>query len=282
MSLEIDSFITQYEVEIRLGCFLGAVTSIAIWEILAPRRELVHSKLIRWANNFGLIFLNSIILRLVFPAVAAGVAVLATENKWGLLNIVEIPYWAAILLSVVALDLLIYFQHVMMHAVPALWRLHRVHHADLDFDLSTGGRFHPIEIIVSMLIKIAAIIVLCPPVLAVVIFEILLSSTALFNHGNIRIPVNIDRVLRYFLVTPDMHRVHHSIESDETNSNFGFNLPWWDRLLGTYRDQPRSGHAEMSIGVKDLREERLCSWLPGMLALPFIGKINDYTINRRY
>ncbi len=179
------------------------------------------------------------------------------------------------------MDFIIYLQHVLVHAVPALWRLHRVHHADLDYDVTTGARFHPIEIILSMLIKFATIVVLGPPLVAVVIFEVVLNAMAMFNHGNVRLPLGLDRVLRLIIVTPDMHRVHHSVEDDEANSNFGFNLSVWDRLFGTYRGQPRGGHEGMTIGIHHYREPRLVTWLPGMLALPFIGKITDYAINRR-
>jgi len=181
----------------------------------------------------------------------------------------------------VLMDLVIYLQHVMVHAVPLLWRLHRVHHADLDYDVTTGARFHPLEIILSLLIKFAVILLLGPPLVAVVIFEVLLNATAMFNHGNVSLPPAVDRWIRWLLVTPDMHRVHHSIEDDETNSNFGFNLPWWDRLLGTYRAQPRSGHQGMVIGIRTFRETRQCVSLPGMLKIPFSGGIQGYAINRR-
>jgi len=179
------------------------------------------------------------------------------------------------------MDFIIYLQHVMVHAVPLLWRLHRVHHADLDYDVTTGARFHTLEIILSMLIKFATILVLGPPVVAVIIFEVLLNATAMFNHGNVALPQGLDKILRWLVVTPDMHRVHHSVEDDEANSNFGFNLPWWDRLFGTYRDQPRGGHQGMTIGIHKYRSQGLAAWLPGMLALPFIGKITGYAINRR-
>jgi len=184
-------------------------------------------------------------------------------------------------LAVIALDFVIWLQHVMVHAVPLFWRLHRVHHADPDYDVTTGARFHPLEIVLSMLIKFATIVVLGPPVVAVVIFEVLLNATAMFNHGNIGLPATLDRVLRRVLVTPDMHRVHHSIQDDETNSNFGFNLPWWDRLFGTYRDQPRAGQLGMVIGIRDHADPREVARLDGMLLLPFRGKIKDYAINRR-
>jgi len=276
-----NNWILEHEISIRLGFFFGVFAAIAIWELIAPCRALTLSRLIRWSNNLGLVFLNSLILRLLFPAAAAGVAVLAQQRGWGLLNLYEAPFLLAAVASVVIMDGVIYLQHVMFHAVPALWRLHRVHHADPDYDVTTGARFHPLEIILSMLIKFATIVMLGPPVVAVVIFEVLLNATAMFNHGNIRLPTGIDRILRLLVVTPDMHRVHHSVEDDEANSNFGFSLPWWDRLFGTYRDQPRAGHQGMTIGIHKYHEPGQITWLPGMLILPFKGKISDYAINRR-
>lgn len=276
---------TQYimanEVAIRLGFFFGIFIVMAIWELFAPRRALTVSKTVRWLNNLGLVFFNSLVIRLLFTAAAVGVAVFAQQNAWGIFNLYQVPFWISLIISVVAMDFVIYLQHVMVHAVPALWRLHRVHHADLDYDLTTGARFHTLEIILSMLIKFATIIVLGPPVVAVVIFEVLLNATAMFNHANVRLPLKLDRWLRWIVVTPDMHRVHHSVEADEANSNFGFNLPWWDRLFGTYRDQPRAGHEDMTIGIQGYRTPREVSWLPGMLWLPFRGKVTDYAINRR-
>ncbi|MDE2088848.1 MAG: sterol desaturase family protein [Gammaproteobacteria bacterium] len=273
-------FILHHEAAIRLGFFFGMLALMALWEVLAPRRALTTSKAVRWASNLGIVVLNSVLLRLLFPAAAVGVAALATQRGWGLLNNLVLPYWLAVTLAVAALDFAIYLQHVMFHAVPTLWRLHRMHHADLDFDVTTGARFHPIEIILSMLIKFAAILVLGPPAVAVMIFEVLLNATAMFNHGNVRLPAALDRALRWLVVTPDMHRVHHSVEDDETNSNFGFNLPWWDRLFGTYRDQPRAGHQGMTIGIRGFRDPKRLT-LPWMLILPFIGKVTDYAINRR-
>jgi len=254
---------------------------MALWEMAAPRRAPTVSKALRWANNIGLVVLNTLLLRLLFPAAAVGMAAFAAQQGWGLLNYFEPPFWPAVILAVITLDFVIWLQHVMVHAIPLLWRLHRVHHADPDYDLTTGARFHPLEIILSMLIKFAAILLLGPPVVAVIVFEVLLNATAMFNHANVRLPAGVDRVLRWFVVTPDMHRVHHSIEDDETNSNFGFNLPWWDRLFGTYRDQPRAGHEGMTIGIRGYRTPREVSWLPGMLALPFRGRISAYVINRR-
>ncbi|MEW8000962.1 MAG: sterol desaturase family protein [Candidatus Thiodiazotropha endolucinida] len=270
------------ELPIRLIFFFGVFVIIALWEIHSPRRQLTVPKGARWINNLGLVALNTVILRLLFPAAAVGVALLAQKQGWGLLNYVEIPFPLSIIIAVVAMDFVIYLQHVMVHAIPLLWRLHRVHHADLDYDVTTGARFHTIEIILSMLIKMATIILLGPPLVAVVIFEILLNATAMFNHGNISIPERIDRVLRLFVVTPDMHRVHHSVHAPMANSNFGFNLPWWDRLFGTYVAQPPEGHVEMEIGLNEFRDPQQVDRLPGMLMLPFVRQLGEYTINRRW
>jgi sterol desaturase/sphingolipid hydroxylase (fatty acid hydroxylase superfamily) len=277
----MDEFISTHETTIRLGMFFGVFAVMAGWEIIAPRRQLTESKTARWLNNISLVVLNTIVLRLLFPAAAVGIAAWSNTQQWGLLNQLELPYPLAVAIAVITLDAAIYFQHVMFHAVPALWRLHRVHHADLDFDVTTGARFHPIEIILSMLIKFAVIVLLGPPLLAVVIFEVLLNAVSMFNHGNVRLPVGVDRYLRWFIVTPDMHRVHHSHLDYETNSNFGFNLPWWDRLFGTYRAQPEGGHSGMIIGIDTWRDAAHCIRLRGLLLLPFIGKVSDYAINRR-
>ena len=244
---------------------------VAIWELLAPRRALTTSKTVRWFSNLGIVFLNTAAVHLVFPIMAVGMAHLGQERDWGFLNNFEIPYWLAVVVAVVVFDLVIYLQHLMFHAVPLLWRLHMMHHADLDFDVTTGLRFHPIEILLSMGIKVTVVVALGPPALAVLIFEVLLNATSMFNHGNVRILSGIDRVLRFFVVTPDMHRVHHSVLPHESNNNFGFNLPWWDRLLGTYRDQPDAGHEGMTIGLSQFRNGKRLTLL-WMLALPFIGK----------
>jgi sterol desaturase/sphingolipid hydroxylase (fatty acid hydroxylase superfamily) len=267
------------ELPVRLAFFFGVFAVMAGWEIIFPRRKLLLAKGVRWANNLALVVLNSILLRMMFPAASAGFAGLAQSQQWGLFNYYEVPYLMMLILSVVVLDFIIYLQHV--HAVPLFWRLHRVHHADLDFDVTTGARFHPIEIILSMLIKFATIMVLGPPLVAVVVFEVLLNATAMFNHSNVRIPQSLDKVLRWLVVTPDMHRVHHSVENDEANSNFGFNLPWWDRIFDTYRNQPRAGHEDMIIGINHYREPKQVDRLPGMLMLPFVGSITEYAINRR-
>lgn len=264
---------------IRMAFFLGILLAMALWEVAAPRRRREIPRLIRWSNNLGIVVIDTILVRLTFPIVAVGLAIMAEARGWGLFNIVDAPVWLALIASVLALDLAIYLQHVMFHAVPALWRLHRMHHADLEFDVTTGLRFHPVEILLSMGIKLAVVAALGPPAVAVLVFEVLLNATAMFNHSNIRIPAAIDRLLRLIVVTPDMHRVHHSIHPSETNSNFGFNLPWWDRLLGTYRPQPREGHETMTIGIEQFRTRRDL-WLDRMLIQPLRGPASGYPINR--
>jgi sterol desaturase/sphingolipid hydroxylase (fatty acid hydroxylase superfamily) len=264
------------EPAIRLGFFFGVFAIMALWEALMPRRRRSLSRWVRWPSNIAIVFLNTVVLRLVIPTAAVGLSLLAEERGWGLWNQLAAPGWLAVVLSVVILDLVIYLQHVMFHAVPALWRLHRMHHADIDFDVTTGARFHPIEIVLSMGIKLGVVAALGPPALAVLIFEVLLNATAMFNHANVRIPPRFDRVLRWFVVTPDMHRVHHSVIPRETNSNFGFNLPWWDRLLGSYRSQPEAGHDDMTIGIEQPRD----GWLDRMLIQPLIGRVGHYPINR--
>lgn len=264
---------------IRMAFFLGILLVMAIWEVAAPRRRQEIPRLIRWSNNLGLVVIDTLLVRLTFPIVAVGLAVIAETEGWGLFNVFDVPAWLAFIASVLALDLAIYLQHVMFHAVPALWRLHRTHHADLEFDVSTGLRFHPVEILLSMGIKLAVVVALGPPAVAVLVFEVLLNATAMFNHSNIRIPTAIDHILRLVVVTPDMHRVHHSIHPSETNSNFGFNLPWWDRLLGTYRPQPRDGHEAMTIGIEQFRTRRDL-WLDRMLVQPLRGPASGYPINR--
>ena len=261
-------WIMSNESVIRLGFFGGIFGLMAIWEVVAARRELTASKSRRWFGNLGLVLLDALIVRLLFPTAVLGMALMVEGFGWGLFNLFSVPYWVAVLVSVAVLDCAIYVQHVMFHAIPLLWRLHLVHHADLDFDVTTGIRFHPIEIVISVLIKLSVVSVLGPPVLSVLIFEVLLNGLALFNHGNVRIPLPLDRVLRWIIVTPDMHRVHHSVENVEHNTNFGFNLSCWDRLMGTYRAQPAKGHQEMIIGLKSFRD-RTWQTLPRILAMPF-------------
>jgi len=270
----------DHETAIRLGCFFGMLAAMAGWELIAPRRALSQPKAVRWYANLGIVALNTVLVRAVFPIVPVAVAVIAQQRGWGLLNSWAPPPWVAVAAAVVILDFAIYLQHVMFHAVPALWRLHRMHHADLDFDVTTGARFHPFEILLSVAIKMAVIVLIGAPAVAVLIFEVLLNATSMFNHSNVMLPLGLDRVLRWIVVTPDMHRVHHSIMPHETNSNFGFNLPWWDRLLGTYRDQPEKGHQGMTIGI-DLFRDPAQLHLHRMLIQPFLLEAGDYPINRR-
>jgi sterol desaturase/sphingolipid hydroxylase (fatty acid hydroxylase superfamily) len=269
-----------YEPYIRLGAFGGVFVAMALWEFIQPRRKQSIGRGWRWPNNLGVVALNTLLVRVVFPATAVGLALVAEARGWGLFNLAALPAWVGVVASVVVLDLAIYLQHVLFHAVPALWRLHRMHHADLDFDVSTGLRFHPIEIALSMLIKFTVVAALGAPALAVLIFEVLLNATSMFNHGNVRIHAGLDRILRWLVVTPDMHRVHHSILSRETNSNFGFNLPWWDRLFGTYRAQPAAGHDGMTIGIEQFRDRRELV-LDRMLLQPFRGDPGRYPLGRR-
>lgn len=272
--------ILQAEPLIRLAFFAAILAAMGLWEALAPRRKAGLPRSRRWPGNLGIAVLNTLVIRIVFPAAAVGYALVNETRGWGILNALPLPPWIEVLIAILVLDLAIYLQHVLFHSVPLLWRLHRMHHADLDFDVTTGVRFHPIEMVISMIIKLAVVTALGAPALAVLVFEVLLNATSLFNHGNVRIPLPLDKFLRWLVVTPDMHRVHHSWHPDETNSNFGFNLPWWDRLLGTYGDQPRGGHEQMTIGINLFRDP---AWerLDRMLVQPFIGPADSYPINAR-
>lgn len=271
--------IFKNEPTIRMAVFLGVLVIMAMWEVAAPRRRREIPRLLRWTNNLALVVVDTILVRLTFPIVAVGLALLAEQRGWGFFNTFPMSAWFSVPASVIVLDLVIYLQHVMFHAVPVLWRLHRMHHADLEFDVTTGLRFHPIEILLSMGLKLAVVAALGPPAIAVLIFEVLLNATAMFNHSNVRIPLQLDCVLRWIVVTPDMHRVHHSIHPAETNSNFGFNLPWWDKLLGTYRPQPKEGHDTMTIGIEQFRNRRDL-WLDRLLIQPMLGSASNYPINR--
>jgi sterol desaturase/sphingolipid hydroxylase (fatty acid hydroxylase superfamily) len=267
------------EAYIRLGFFFGILVLMALWELVSPKRTLTVSKAGRWANNLGIILLDNVMIRLLTPAAALGMAVAARQNGWGLLNHFHVPAVPAIIIGILFLDMVIYLQHLMFHAVPLLWRFHMMHHADLDIDLTTGLRFHPIEILISMGIKVAAVAVIGPPVTAVLVFEVILNGTAMFNHGNVSMPGALDRLLRLLVVTPDMHRVHHSVTIRETNSNFGFNFPWWDRIFGTYRAQPVAGHKGMTIGLAQFRDPGKLTLLH-LLVLPFTGYPGSYAINK--
>lgn len=266
---------------IRLASFAGVLGAMAIWEHIAPRRSLTANKPLRWTSNIGLVFVSSLVLRLVAPVGAVGVALAAEKLGWGPFHAVCVSGWLEIVSSVLLLDFAIYLQHVMFHAVPLFWRLHMVHHADRDIDVTTGLRFHTLEILLSFGIKAGIILLLGASAVSVLIFEVLLNATSMFNHSNVRMPLGLDRLLRWLVVTPDMHRVHHSHYANETNSNFGFNLPWWDRMFGTYRDQPRDGHLKMTLGLDQFQDKFLTSLLPWMLWIPFAGQTGSYPINRR-
>ncbi|QEW05852.1 sterol desaturase family protein [Nitrincola iocasae] len=264
----MSDFILANEPAIRILGFVSVLSLMAVWETLATRRHQTIKRLLRWPANLAIVVLGTLAIRLLFPLAAVGAAIYASEQGWGLLNLVSIPGWVTVVLAIIALDLAIYFQHRIFHAVPWFWRLHRMHHADLEFDVTTGLRFHPLEIVLSMAIKMAVVVLVGAPALAVVVFEVLLNASSLFNHGNVRLPQRVDRWLRLLLVTPDMHRVHHSAIQRETDSNFGFSVSWWDRLFGTYRAQPEKGHLGMTIGIEDFRTERDLR-LDQMLIQPF-------------
>ena len=242
------------EAAIRLSAFALFFCAFAAWEVLAPRRELAVGRRRRWPNNLGILLVDIVTVRVLVPTAAVGAALYASGNGLGLINLLGLRLSVAALIGFVALDLVIYLQHVAFHKIPLFWRLHRMHHADLDIDVTTGVRFHPIEILISLAIKIAVILALGIPVVGVVLFEVMLNATSMFNHSNVCMPSWLDRALRLIVVTPDMHRVHHSVVRHETDSNYGFNLPWWDRLFGTYRPQPEAGHLGMTIGLPSFRD----------------------------
>lgn len=267
--MSVETWLADHELPIRVACFAAVFVVVALWELRAPARAAALARRSRWPNNLALVALDALLVRLLFPAAGVGMAVYAGARGWGVLNAITLPGWLEVALAVIVLDFAIWLQHVAVHAVPAFWRLHRVHHADPHYDLTTGARFHPLEIVLSMLVKFAVIAAIGAPAVAVIAFEIILNGAAMFNHGNVRLPDRLDRALRWFVVTPDMHRVHHSVRPEEANSNFGFNLSWWDRLFGTYRAQPRGGPAGLRIGIRDFTDPRDVTRLTGMLALPF-------------
>ena len=260
---------------VRVGSYLSVLGVMARWEMLAPRRELTASKLCRWGGNLTIVILNTVIARLFFMGGVVATAAMAQEKSWGLFNLIEGPAWLEVGLAIVALDFIIYWQHQVFHEVPILWRFHMMHHSDLDLDVTSGVRFHPVEIVISTMVKAVSVLALGVAPLAVVIFEIVLNSTALFNHSNVRMPLSLDRMLRWFIVTPDMHRIHHSVDPRETNSNYGFNVPWWDRLFGTYCAEPALGQLGMKIGLEHLGPP-VCLNLLMMLRFPFVTTLGRY------
>jgi sterol desaturase/sphingolipid hydroxylase (fatty acid hydroxylase superfamily) len=269
-----------HQATIRLSLFGGVIAAMAVWEVLAPRRRQAIARLRRWPSNLSIVVLDTVLVRVTFPVAAVGVAIAAETHDWGLFNWLSVPTWFAVTAAVIILDLAIYLQHVLFHAVPALWRLHRMHHADLEFDVTTGVRFHPFEIVISMVIKIGMVGALGAPAVAVMIFEVLLNATSMFNHGNVRIVGWLDSALRTLVVTPDMHRVHHSVVPRETNSNFGFNLSWWDRLFSTFRAEPAAGQQEMILGIEQFRDPTELR-IDRMLVQPFRDHDRLYPLGRR-
>lgn len=258
----------ELEMIIRLGGAVGIFAVLALWEWRAPRRMLLAGRRPRWPANLGVLAVDVIAVRLLVPTAAVGVALIGEEEAWGLFALIGLPYWIKVAIGVIALDLLIYTQHYVFHHVPLLWRLHRMHHADIDIDVTTGVRFHPIEILISLFIKMAAVIALGVPAIAVVVFEVLLNATSMFNHSNVALPRWLEPAARWIVVTPQMHQVHHSIVRAETDSNFGFNLPWWDRLFGTYRAEPAAGEDKIVIGLPVFRDRAEWS-IVRLLTQPF-------------
>ena len=273
-------FFFEYESYIRLGSFLGIFVLLTIWEISSPKRKLLQLRRFRWFGNIGLIVISSVLIRFIIPTAAVGVALHVAQHQVGFLSHIDIPFIIKFFIAFILLDLSVYFQHVMFHALPMFWRFHRVHHSDLDCDITTGVRFHPFEMLLSILYKFLVIISIGAPVITVVIFEVVLNAASMFTHSNIKIPQSIERLLRLIVVTPDMHRIHHSINENETNSNFGFFISIWDRLFGTYIKDPQQGHENMQIGLEGFREPKWQN-LRWLIYLPFVSKISGYAINKR-
>ena len=265
----MNEYLLVNEPSIRLGVFLSILVVMMLLEVLAPKRKLTCNKPYRWVNNISLVAFNTLLLRLVIPAGAVGVALYCEQYSVGLFHYLSFSLLLTIVVSIFIMDLVIYWQHRMFHTIPVLWKLHRVHHIDQDIDVTTGARFHPIEIILSVLIKMLVVLLLGAPVEAVILFEIILNATAMFNHSNVHIPAVLDKWIRWVLVTPDMHRVHHSQIRRETDSNFGFNVPWWDRIFSSYQDQPKLGHDKMNIGVKGFDDMNRSQNILKLLIHPF-------------
>lgn len=270
-----------HELTLRLGIFFGVFAAVAAWEVFAASRgRRTYDRKQRWPHNLGLLLVDVIVLRLTLPGAAIAVALTGEANGWGLMRYLALPGWLGFLVAVLLLDLAIYFQHVMLHAAPTLWRLHRVHHSDIDFDVTTGTRFHPIEIVISMAFKTAVVAAIGASPEAVLTFEVLLNATAMFNHANASVPGRWEWIVRSVLVTPDMHRIHHSIVHAESASNFGFNLSWWDRLFGTYRKTASMSQEAMTLGVNAFREPKDLR-LDRLLIQPVLETPGGYAINRR-
>jgi sterol desaturase/sphingolipid hydroxylase (fatty acid hydroxylase superfamily) len=259
------------ESTVRLLSFLTVFLVVAMAEFFFPRRPLSVSKWQRWYVNASIMVLDTLTVRLVVPILPLAMSELSLLRGWGILNQLALPHWSRVVLAFMIFDAVIYLQHRAFHRIGIFWRMHRVHHTDLDLDVTTGNRFHPLEILISICIKLTLVVLIGAPPLSVLLFEIILNASSLFNHGNVALPLAIDRRLRLFVVTPDMHRVHHSVIPGETDSNFSFNFPWWDRLFGTYRAQPSAGHDSMQIGLNEFRSAGKLGLLY-LLALPFKGR----------
>ncbi|WP_108810947.1 sterol desaturase family protein [Sphingorhabdus sp. Alg231-15] len=262
------SFVEQYEAMIRLSAFAGIFLIMALLEIAMPRKQRVLAKGARWFTNISLVIVDTVALRLVMPILAVGMADYAALRDWGLLTLIELPFWVEIVIAFLLLDMLIYAQHIAFHKIPILWRFHKVHHADRDLDVTSGARFHPVESILSMAYKLVCIVFIGPAALAVFLFEVVLNAASMFNHANVRLPLGLDRVLRLFMVTPDMHRVHHSVIARETNSNYSFFLTIWDRMFRTYTAQPERGHDGMTIGLSEYQDNKPANLIWSLL-VPF-------------
>ena len=260
---------------IRLGIFAGALIIFSVLEALFPRRDRLQNRFRRWVTNLSLVISGTVSLMILGPLIAVGVAAWASQNGWGVLNLVDLPVWLEFLLAFLVLDFSIWLQHVATHKIPVLWRLHKVHHTDRDLDASSGVRFHPIEILLSMLFKCLIVLWLGPTVFAVIIFEIALNATAIFSHANLNLPRAMDRTLRKLIVTPDMHRVHHSVIMPESQTNYGFNFSFWDRLFGTYQSKPAKGQTDMVLGLEEAQVSATQSlgwslWLPFKRSNPML------------
>ncbi len=270
----VETFLIENEATVRLTIFCTVLALMAGWELLSPKRAAKFSKFSRWCNNILLVVSNTLALRVLFPTAAIGMAILAGEKSWGLFNSLALPSWLEIFAAIVLLDLIIYWQHRLFHRIPWLWQLHQVHHADLDYDVTTAVRFHPIEIVISMAIKMASVAILGVPLLAVILFEIILNACAMFNHGNVALPGKLDNLLRKLIVTPDMHRVHHSTDFKESNSNYGFCLSIWDRLFQSYLPNTQLGQLQMHIGLDYVNQPKQAIPVLSLLAMPFTTKPN--------
>ncbi|VAW03947.1 Fatty acid hydroxylase family (carotene hydroxylase/sterol desaturase) [hydrothermal vent metagenome] len=262
-------FTDQTDALIRFGIFASVFLLLAGLELFSPRRPLTQSKPHRWFTNLSLIVVDTLALRVAMPIMAVGMAHIAAQKGWGLLAMVDLPIWAEFIIAMLLLDLAIYAQHVATHKIPLLWRLHKVHHVDRDFDVTTAARFHPLEIIFSMAYKLLCVALIGPSALAVFVFEIVLNASTMFNHSNLKLPLGLDRALRRLVVTPDMHRVHHSVIRKETDSNYGFFLSIWDQIFRTYIPQPKAGHDQMTIGLPTYQDDKPIK-LGWSLLLPFL------------